>query len=130
MGECLNCKRYQLSASMWRNEAYKHAGIELPWKPEELLQKEYERGFADGKKWVGLTDGELRKQVEELTELCNLQSQRAMDYAGAFMRSKREWVGLTDEEILSMRHLIDWTAGWTYESFVRAVETKLREKNS
>jgi hypothetical protein len=33
---------------MWRNEAYKHAGIDLPWKPEELLQKEYERGFAAG----------------------------------------------------------------------------------
>ena len=73
---------------------------------------------------------ELRKQLEEVTELYHLQSQRASDYAGAFMRSKREWVGLTDEEILSMRHLIDWTAGWTYESFVRAIEDKLREKNS
>jgi len=45
---CPDCKRYQLSAQMWRNEAYKHAGIELPWKPEELLQQEYERGYADG----------------------------------------------------------------------------------
>lgn len=47
---CADCKRYQLSAQMWRNEAYKHAGIELPWKPEELLQQEYERGFEDGQR--------------------------------------------------------------------------------
>ena len=33
---------------MWRNEAYKHAGTPLPWKPEELLREEYERGFIDG----------------------------------------------------------------------------------
>ena len=46
--DCPNCKRYQLSASMWRNEAYKHAGTPLPWNPEELLRKEYERGFIDG----------------------------------------------------------------------------------
>jgi hypothetical protein len=36
---------------MWRNEAYKHAGTPLPWEPEELLRKEYERGFADGVGW-------------------------------------------------------------------------------
>ena len=45
---CPDCERYKLSAQMWRNEAYKHAGIDLPWKPEELLKQEYERGFAAG----------------------------------------------------------------------------------
>ena len=29
---------------------------------------------------------------------------------------------LTDEEIQKMRHLIDWTAEWTYITFARAVE--------
>jgi hypothetical protein len=48
MNDCTDCERYKLSASMWRNEAYKHAGVELPWNPEELLRKEYERGFIDG----------------------------------------------------------------------------------
>ena len=37
----------ELSAAMWRNEAYKHAGTPLPWEPEELLRKEYERGYFD-----------------------------------------------------------------------------------
>ena len=29
---------------------------------------------------------------------------------------------LTDEEIEKMRHLIDWTAGWSYINFARAIE--------
>ena len=45
---CPDCERYKLSASMWRNEAYKKGGTPLPWNPEELLRKEYERGFIEG----------------------------------------------------------------------------------
>lgn len=72
---------------------------------------------------------QLRKQAEELAELFHLQSQRAMDYAGMAMR-KREWKELTDEEIEELRHLIDWTAGWSYGNFARAIEAKLKEKNT
>ena len=42
---------------------------------------------------------------------------------------KREWVGLTDEEINSVRYQRDWTADWTDTTFARAIEAKLREKN-
>ena len=42
---------------------------------------------------------------------------------------KREWVGLTDEEIKSVCYNRDWTAPWTDETFARAIEAKLREKN-
>jgi hypothetical protein len=42
---------------------------------------------------------------------------------------KREWVGLTDQEINSVRHNRDWTAPWTNTTFARAIEAKLREKN-
>ena len=42
---------------------------------------------------------------------------------------KREWVGLTDEEINSVRYSRDWTADWTDTTFARAIEAKLREKN-
>lgn len=48
---CNDCERHKLSASMWRNEAYKHAGTPLPWNPEELLRKEYKRGYADAMNW-------------------------------------------------------------------------------
>ena len=43
--------------------------------------------------------------------------------------AQRQWVGLTDEEIEKMRHLIDWTAHWSYGTFARAIEQKLRERN-
>ena len=42
----------------------------------------------------------------------------------------KPWVSLTDDEIQKMRHLIDWTAGWSYNTFARAVEAKLKEKNT
>jgi hypothetical protein len=40
-----------------------------------------------------------------------------------------EWVGLTDEEINSVRYKRDWTAPWTDTTFARAIEAKLKEKN-
>ena len=42
---------------------------------------------------------------------------------------QRTWVGLTNEEIQKKRHLIDWTAGWSYNTFARAIEAKLKDKN-
>ncbi len=59
MNTCPDCERHKLSASMCRNEAYKHAGTPLPWEPEELLQKEYERGFIDG------MQEQMRREVEQ-----------------------------------------------------------------
>ena len=41
----------------------------------------------------------------------------------------KQWVGLTDQEINSVRHNRDWTAPWTDMNFARAIEAKLREKN-
>ena len=42
---------------------------------------------------------------------------------------KKQWVGLTDEEINSVCYKRDWTAHWTDTTFARAIEAKLREKN-
>lgn len=66
----------------------------------------------------------LRKQVEELTELFHLQSQRAMDYAGMAMR-KREWKELTDEEVEKI-----YLGSFDEGQFARAIEAKLKEKNA
>jgi hypothetical protein len=41
-----------------------------------------------------------------------------------------QWQGLTDEEISEVRHLYDWSAGWTFERFARQIEAKLKEKNT
>ena len=45
---CPDCERYKQSAAMWRHKAYELGGTSLPWKPEELLREEYERGLIDG----------------------------------------------------------------------------------
>ena len=42
---------------------------------------------------------------------------------------QREWKGLTDEEIKAMRHMRDWTAGWTDIKYAREIEAKLKLKN-
>jgi hypothetical protein len=53
------------------------------------------------------------------------------DWDAAFNgEPKREWVGLTDEEINSVRYKRDWTAPWTDTTFARAIESKLKEKNT
>ena len=106
---CHDCERHKLSASMWRNEAYKHAGTPLPWKPEELLREEYERGFIDG----------MQKQM-----------QSSVDKAVNGMT--RPWVGLTDEEIDEIDEAT-WDEdhkSWGIHDFARAIEAKLKEKNN
>ena len=70
-------------------------------------EQEYERGFIDG----------MQEQMK-----------RSVDRAVNAM-AQRTWVGLTDEEIEKMRHLIDWTAHWSYGTFAKAIEAKLKEKN-
>ena len=46
----------------------------------------------------------------------------------ALYTHSKEWKDLTDEEIEKMRHLIDWTADWSYGTFARAIEAKLRRR--
>jgi hypothetical protein len=43
--------------------------------------------------------------------------------------TKREWVGLTHEELIEIHNQKDWdiTYGWDYE---QAIEAKLKEKNT
>jgi len=102
---CHDCERHKLSASMWRNEAYKHAGTPLPWKPEELLREEYERGLIDG----------MQKQM-----------QSSVDKAVNSMT--RTWVGLTQQDIDIA--FDDTQEGGGFDDFARAIEAKLKEKNT
>jgi hypothetical protein len=40
------------------------------------------------------------------------------------------WVGLSEDEINKLRHLVDWTAEWSYGRFAYELERLLREKNT
>jgi hypothetical protein len=89
---------------MWRNKAYELNGTPLPWKPEEMLRKEYERGFIDG----------MQKQM-----------QSSVDKAVNGMT--RTWVGLTDAERLEIAKQ-NMLSG--LDAFAKAIEAKLKEKNT
>ena len=102
---CPDCERYKQSASMWRHKAYELGGTSLPWKPEELLREEYERGFVDG----------MQKQM-----------QSSVDKAVNSMT--RTWVGLTDEEILQTLDLVAYDT--QAFDFAYRIEAKLKEKNT
>lgn len=43
---------------------------------------------------------------------------------------QREWVRLTEEEIIRLRNLYDPTAHWSLDMFARVIEAKLKEKNT
>ena len=44
--------------------------------------------------------------------------------------AQRTWVGLTEEEIEKLKHLVDWTASWSHGRFAYELEAKLKEKNA
>lgn len=44
--------------------------------------------------------------------------------------AQRQWVGLSEEEIDKLKHLIDWTATWSYGRFAYEIEQLLKEKNA
>ena len=67
-------------------------------------------------------------EVYEVVDDPNLQAQMRLRRRDD-LSPKREWVGMTNEEIETYRHMIDWTAGWSYIAFARAIEAKLKEKN-
>lgn len=53
-----------------------------------------------------------------------LHDNRKAFYAGwdAAIAQHQPRKPLTDEEILTYRHMIDWTAEWSYINFARAIE--------
>jgi hypothetical protein len=67
-------------------------------------------------------------EMYEVVDDPNLQAQMRLKRRDD-LSPKRQWVGLTDEEIKSVCYKRDWTAPWTDATFARAIEAKLREKN-
>lgn len=71
---------------------------------------------------------------EDSIHTCHDQCQRPACVAvrkayEAGRKDGRKWQGLTDEEIIKLQHLIDWTAHWSTQKFAHAIEAKLKEKN-
>ena len=43
---------------------------------------------------------------------------------------KKEWVGLTDEDMRKLRYLVDWTAPLNIAALATVIEAQLKEKNT
>jgi len=48
----------------------------------------------------------------------------------AQLKAQRQWVGLSEEEIDKLKHLIDWTATWSHGRFAYEIDQLLKEKNA
>jgi hypothetical protein len=64
-----------------------------------------------------MTDGEVEKIIRS-----NMNLQMNLAGIRSDFEEKLQRKPLTDEEIEKMRHLIDWTAHWSYNTFARAIE--------
>jgi hypothetical protein len=88
--------------------------------------EEYEEGF-----WAGLRayEDKLKEQDWYGQHQWQCGYERGWDAA---MEQKREWVGLTDEEIYDYADKFLYQHGSNYgiKSFGKAIEAKLKEKNT
>ena len=61
-------------------------------------------------------------EQEPVAKYSDIVSDGGMDPRNKYDTAPPQRKPLTDEEIQKMRHLIDWTAEWTYITFARAIE--------
>ena len=111
MTDCQNCEYHRKRAQLWRDEAYKQAGHPLPEREQNP---------------VACKECHLKDLVYDLLgelKVANLKLS---------VRAKRTWVGLTElekAEITSLKWW-DWEDTFDIEGFIRAIEAKLKEKNT
>ena len=87
-------------------ENAKELGLSYDWTPEE------DEAFNEVEK-----HSNLGKQI-----LRGIEGQ-------PYHFEKREWVGLTDEEILNFQDIVPNTLNYDLIEFAQAIEAKLKEKN-
>ena len=126
---CPTCERYKQSASMWRNKAYELGGTPLPWEPEELLRKEYERGFIDGmqKQMQSSVDKAVNRMAQPEQDSVAMADYMAIVEKYAALKAQRTWVGLTDAEFIEVCQM--GARGNWLVAFHR-IQAKLKEKNT
>jgi hypothetical protein len=115
--DCPNCEYHRQRAQLWRDEAYKQAGHPLPEREQEPVayinveQRKLE--WAKYMSWDTPTVVNLPKIPLYTTP------------------PQRTWVGLTDEEMLTLEETTTCTKDESWlRNLTRAIEAKLKEKNS
>jgi len=79
-----------------------------------------------------MTDRELLKQALDALDSDNpdIQLRTAIILRDRLAQPKQEWVGLTYQEAVEIMGSRDWTTCWSDVTYTRAVEAKLKEKNT
>ena len=100
-----------------------HAPRRIPADPTDVdLVLAEVRHLLEGKRppfWVDKCRPQAREPL--LREIAALSANALDDYK-MIQKLMAERQPLTDEEILTYRHMIDWTAEWSYINFARAIE--------
>lgn len=113
MSNCPQCEHHKETARIWRQEAYKLSGHPLNDEPEPVAYK-----YTD--KTNPLVFYFTERKGKDVT-----QNPDVIETALYTAPPKREWVGLTDDEI-------DYIFGLAYADdmeLLRTIEAKLKEKN-
>ena len=83
--------------------------------------------FIDTGRWVMRITADRRIEVNEGVDVSEA-AQKVLDAMQGLLTPQRTWVGLTDEEITSVANNSHPLNG--VRSFARAIEAKLKERNT
>jgi hypothetical protein len=105
-------------------------------QPHEMTLKEFNQQIHDDPNyhiWVKEREDRLKPELDALQVLAN-ENQR-MAKVIAELDAQRTWVGLTDKQttqvIKSMpKGIKGWMIDWDLHDFSKAIEAKLKEKNT
>jgi hypothetical protein len=121
--DCPNCEYHRQRAQLWRDEAYKQAGHPLPERDEP---------------WSPVSIGvDITKEGAHVVGIYALNKDTSqVFYAKHHPAPQRTWVGLTDEETIAIELGLRIPTGYrdaydlSLHDFARAIEAKLKEKNT
>lgn len=117
MNKCPNCEYHKESARIWRQEAYKLSGHPLNDEQEPVAYK-----YTD--KHNPLVFYFTERKGKDVT-----QNPDVIETALYTAPPKREWVGLTDDEINDFDKKLRDNGDYCSLHFAWGISAKLKEKN-
>jgi hypothetical protein len=110
----------------------------------ESIKQALKRAFQLGQNYWSWADSEYsshwkkadaaKAEFDKLVEDTLLTTKPAQEFVCStglcHYKAQRQWVGLGQDDIDKLKHMIDWTATWSYGKFACEIERILKEKNA